>query len=446
MRNSTTAVKYSAATMYARRDSVVLILLGALLAVLAVRVASCMDLGDGFIFFLGGYFAMFVVYLAAVYFTCVHSGAGKGRPALVFAVSLLLRLPFLFSDPALSDDIYRYVWDGRVQHQGINPYRYPPQAPQLRHLRDRAYENVNNKDLPTIYPPLMQLVFAASTAVSERAMWMKGIFVLADLFLIGILTRLIEAMDLDPTRALIYAWNPLVVVEIAGSGHNDVLALAFLISAHGAILHKRDILSICFLAASGLTKLMGFILAPLFARWVRPAAWLSLPALALVVSLPYLGVGSEAFLGLLAYGARWRANDSLFHILFLVTGSLDVAKAIAAGLFAGLLAVLILRKVPPLRGCYLAIGAILLLAATVHPWYLVWIVPYLCIYPNPGWLLLTGTVVLSYHAPFLSPPGERWAEQGLYKLLEYGPFFAIQAVWALSPRRPPLGERQSSVL
>ena len=97
---------------------------------------------------------------------------------------------------------------------------------------------------------------------------------------------------------------------------------------------------------------------------------------------------------------------------------------------------LILRGVPPLRGCYLVIGAILLFTTTLHPWYLMWIVPYLCFYTNAAWLLLTGTIVLSYHAPFLTPPGEPWVQHSIYKFLEYGPFFALLVVLACSPHRP----------
>jgi hypothetical protein len=196
------------------------------------------------------------------------------------------------------------------------------------------------------------------------------------------------------------------------------------------MIHKKDRLSICFLSLSGLAKLMGFILAPLFLRSVRIAAWLALPITCIIVTWPYLDVGPEAFRGLWQFGTRWRANDSLFHLLLWLTGSLNTAKAVAATIFTVLVGYFLYRRMNPLRSCYLTIGAILLLSTTVHPWYLIWIVPYLALYPNPAWLLLTGTVVLSYHAPFLTPPGEPWVEHALYKLLEYGPFFLLLAVLA----------------
>jgi hypothetical protein len=302
------------------------------------------------------------------------------------------------------------------------------------------YEGINNKDISTIYPPLMQIVFATTTAVSESLLWMKAAFVLIDLLLVATLMGLLELAGMSASRALIYAWSPLVVVEVAGNGHNDVLALAFLLAANGAVLMKKDVSSVVSLCLSGLAKLVGFILAPLFVRSVRARAWLALPITCLVISLPYLDVGFEAFQGIFSYGTRWRANDSLFALIYQATGSLDLSKAVVAGILAGWMGALILRNVPPLRACYLALGAILILTTTVHPWYILWIVPYLCFFTNPAWLLLTGTVMLSYHAPYLTPPGQAWTWHLLYQLLEYAPFFVLLVVLGFSPSHRFLGK------
>ncbi len=147
----------------------------------------------------------------------------------------------------------------------------------------------------------------------------------------------------------------------------------------------------------------------------------------------------ESFDGLFAYDLRWRANDSLFHFLYAITGSLDVSKLIAGVVVAALIGWLLYRRVPPLRASYLTIGTILLMSPTVHPWYIMWLVPYLCFFPNPAWLMLTATVALSYHAPFLAPPGEPWKELTLFKVLEYAPFFLLAAWSAFSRKRDIVG-------
>jgi hypothetical protein len=426
------------------RDWRTLIVLGTLLEVVAIWVAKRMNLGDGSLSFLIGYLAMSAVYVVAVYYVLRHSQSRRGLLAFVFMVAVALRATFLFTPPVLSDDIYRYIWDGRIQREGLNPYLYAPEAPQLEYLRDPIYQRVNNKELPTIYPPVMQWIFAASTALSESVLGMKTTFVLIDLALIGALLRLLTAAGLNPMRSLIYAWSPLVVVEIAGSGHNDVLMMALLMTAHGAILLKKDTLSIFLVSLAGFAKLTAFALVPFFARWVRPLAWLAVPLTGLLLVFPYREVGKESFGGLLAYGLRWRANDSLFHLLYEATGSLAVSKLIAAGLFTGLVAWLLYRRARPLRACYISIGAILLLSPTVHPWYLMWLVPYLCFYPSPAWLVLTATIVLSYHAPFLTPPGEPWVELPLFKVLEYVPFFLL-AMWSTVSQSRARGSRRDIV-
>ena len=169
-------------------------------------------------------------------------------------------------------------------------------------------------------------------------------------------------------------------------------------------------------------------------RFVRPRTLVVLPILSVALAWPYREAGARAFAGLMQYGTRWRGNDSLFHLLYALTGSLDTAKAIVALALVALTLGLYALKVPPLRAAYLVLGAILALAATVHPWYLLWILPFLCFYPSPAWLYLALGVGLSYHALYLSTPGEPWEELLWVKLLEYVPFYAIGLAGAARSR------------
>lgn len=459
--------------MRTHRSLIVLTALGICLLGLAVWIAPVLDVKEGFIRFVTGFLMMHLVYVAAVYWVleringgshaghAQHSGRTGRLLAIILVVSAALRVLFLLTPATLSDDIYRYVWDGRVQKHGIDPYRYPPEASELAPLRDPIFERINYKEIPTIYPPLMQMAFAAVTIVSESLRSMKAFFVLVDLAVVATLLAALGMAGLHATRVLIYAWNPLVAVEVAGSGHNDVLAIFFLVLAHAALLRRKEALFVLSLTLCGLAKLVGLVLAPLAVRWVRWRAWLAMPAAVFVVSWPYGEAGADAFRGLTAYGLRWRANDSLFHVVYAITdrllgrevtfldtqASLLAAKVVVGLLLAGWGAVVLWKKVPPLRGFYLAIGAILLLSPTVHPWYLVWIVPYLCFYPHPAWLLLTGSVVLAYHAPFLNDPGQVWQEHLGYKLLEYVPFFVLLAPSGLAwLRQRGSGRRKAAVL
>lgn len=419
------------------RAALVLAALGAVELVFAILAARVVDRETSYLPFLSAYLAMGITWLVASYYVLVHASDSPGNRAVVVATAAMLRAAFLMTDPILSDDIFRYVWDGRVQHAGINPYLYAPDDPAVAFLREgheKNFQGINNKDIPTIYPPLMQMAFYVATAVSESVHWMKFCFVLADLAIVFVLFRLLVSLSLDPLRALVYAWSPLAVVEVAGSGHNDVLGALFLMASLDAILRQRDALSVTFLTLSGLAKIVGFTLTPLFVRSIRLRALMVMPVLTVVLSLPYASAGSLAFRGLTQYGLRWRGNDSLFHILYYVTGSLDTAKVLVGAFLVTMVLVLVALKANPIRSSYLTVGAILLLTTTVHPWYLLWIAPFLAIYASPAWLYLTLSVALAYHSAYLATPGQPWEDSVWVKLLEYGPFFAL-AVFGLWQNR-----------
>ncbi|HJS74770.1 MAG TPA: hypothetical protein VJ921_10815, partial [Vicinamibacteria bacterium] len=171
-------------------------------AVLALLSALALD-KDSFPVYLALYFAMSVPWLAASY-VAVREIRSQPRDLFqVLLVAAILRAIFLPAGPVLSDDIFRYVWDGRVQHAGTNPYVYPPDDARLSPVKEeipRIYDGINNKEIPTIYPPLMQILFYAATSVSTSLVWMKTFFSLLDLALVFVLARLLAALKRPPLR------------------------------------------------------------------------------------------------------------------------------------------------------------------------------------------------------------------------------------------------------
>ncbi len=425
------------------RTSIAIVWISAAVEIsLALLATVYLSRDSTFPLYLALYLAMSLPWLAASYIAVRETSSRGSDTALVLGVAVILRVFFLLTDPVLSDDAFRYVWDGRVQHALGNPYLHAPDDPHLASLRDalpEIYAGINNKDIPTLYPPLMQLLFYAATAVSSSVLWMKALFTLFDIALIFALARLLTALGLSPLRALVYAWSPLPIVEVAGSGHNDVAAVFFLVAALWAFERRRELGSIALVTASGLAKLAGFALLPFFWSFVKPRAFWAIPLATALVILPYASAGEPALQGLREYALRWRGNDSLFHVLFLLTGSLSSAKLVAAAILAALTLVLFWRKTPPLRASFWLLGAILLLTPTVHPWYLLWVAPLLAVFPHPAWLFLEASVALSYHASYLATAGEPWQEVPWIKLLEYGPFFLLLGLhllkWAVHGSR-----------
>src|SRR5262249_37074184 len=144
---------------------------------------------------------------------------------VIVACAVVFRLCVVSAPLVLSSDLYRYVWDGRVQRAGMNPYRYPPEAEALAPLRDAdIYPQINRPDLVPIYPPVAQMLFALiTTVVPDSVRGMKAVMLLFDLATMVILIRLLKTAGKPPERVVLYAWSPLVVYEFAGSGHVDVL-------------------------------------------------------------------------------------------------------------------------------------------------------------------------------------------------------------------------------
>src|SRR5215468_5576634 len=168
------------------------------------------------------------LYLVAAWII-LRSRDSRSTLLIVLIFATVFRLSILFAPPYLSTDIYRYIWDGRVQAAGINPYRYAPADKALAPLRDKAiYPAINRREYAhTIYPPLAQFIYLAVTRVSEMVTWMKAALVGFEAVTLWALAALLASFGLPRQRVLLYAWHPLIVWEIAGSGHVDAAAIAF---------------------------------------------------------------------------------------------------------------------------------------------------------------------------------------------------------------------------
>ena len=189
---------------------------------------------------------------------------------LILATAVLLRAGALAAPVYLSDDIYRYIWDGRVQAAGINPYRYIPTDTQLAPLRDGAiFPNVNrNNYAPTIYPPVAQMMFLAATRFGETVPAMKLVLVAVEAFGIAALLFILRTTGTPQGNILLYAWHPLPIWEIAGAGHVDAAVVAFVALAFAAALVGRRACSGAALAAATLVKFFPLAVVP--ALWRPP--------------------------------------------------------------------------------------------------------------------------------------------------------------------------------
>ncbi|NBB85592.1 MAG: methyltransferase domain-containing protein [Bacteroidetes bacterium] len=361
--------------------------------------------------------------------------------------ALLLRLALLPVAPLLSDDVYRYLWDGLLQWEGMNPYAHRPAEEALRPYHDTLlFEEMNSPEFYSVYPPLSQVFFALAAFFYEAGFEvaygvLKGSFVSIEMAGVWALSRLVSAQ-----ATALYAWNPLVVIEVAGQAHTEAVMVGLLLLALWAV-HQRWLRTASVLiAGAGLVKLYPFIfLLVLYARYGWKALWPGV-SIALGLMLAY-GIPGHALniidsLGL--YVSYFEFNAGLYFVLMELGWLLfnqDMAQVVSAVLTICALAAIALilwrdtqREQNGVRGValtlYSVIAMYLLTTTTLHPWYLL---PILALLPfvdrahHPAWLWLSIAAMGTY-ARYVD--GIYW---GFVWLSWTG--FAVLAGWAIYQHR-----------
>ena len=382
---------------------------------------------QGFASYAALYALLWLLYLVSLIGFGRRRGGISVRAVVAFAV--LFRLVHLGHEPFLSDDLYRYYWDGKVQYAGINPYRYPADAPELVRLRDVHWEEINHRDMPTLYPPLAQAAFLAVYALGKSPWGYRVAFLLFDLGLILVLMRLAHELRALPQQVLAYAWNPLPIQEFAGHGHVDALALFFFWLAFLALTCKRPLAGQASLGLSVLSKLIGGIVWPTFVRRVNIMK--GALAFAIPVALGYLAYADRGFRALknLSYFARhWEFNASLFYLARSVLGSGDRARLACLVALAAVVALLWWKDRRDLRASAVAVLAWATLTTTLHPWYVTWLLPFACFLRLRSVLWLTLACGLAYYSRFELLAGRGWHDSPLVLLVEYAIFYPLLAV------------------
>ena len=383
-----------------KRTAPLLLLLGC--ASLALyRLGVTANTADDIRWFLKVALAQSALYLLAS-FIILRSRSSRATLLITILFAILFRLSILFSPPFLSDDIYRYIWDGRVQAAGINPFRYIPAAPELAHLRDDAiYPHINRREIAhTIYPPVAQIIFLVTTRISESVTWMKFTMVVFEAIAVWALAQLLASFGLARERILLYAWHPLVIWEFAGSGHVDAITIAFIALAFLAWRRNAHLGAGVALACATLTKLIPVVLFPALLRQGRWKVALAFVAAIVAGYLGYLSVGPVAAMGSLPVysneqGLMTGKQYYLLNVARKVFGAnVSPFVYIAAGMLVmtALALWILLRKPRPEdtleAPLALATGTTVLFAPHFS-WYFTWLVPFLCFTPSVWLFYLT---------------------------------------------------------
>jgi len=356
--------------------------------------------------------------------------------ALILTVAVLVRALMLPLPSTLSDDIERYLWDGKVVGAGFDPYLYEPNATELTELRDEAWERLPHRQVPTVYPPLAMAVFSVASRLPAPAFALKVLLTLFDLAACALLLLLARAVSVPTSRVAWYAWNPLVTLEVAGMGHVDGLGVACMVLLAVCLSRRPRWIGVAALAAAGgvLVKLVPLVGLPSWARHSgRPFLFVSIAVGVLLVALVPVVVSSGGVpAGLVAYGLDWEFNGPVYEPLWRLIDRFEApaaisklldsikirsgehdfwnqfypfnypqlwAKVILGVVLLALLGVTLVRNLP-LLGMQWIFGSIILVSATVYPWYLLWVIPWAALMGNRAWLVASATVILSYIPQF----------------------------------------------
>ena len=335
-------------------------------------------------------------------------------------LSVLWRVPFFLIPAGPQDDLHRYVWDGRVQRLGYNPYTAIPADPALAGLHTRETRELNHPDVASPYPPGAQLFFRAVTAISESTFAFKVPLVACDLAIILVLFDVLRRTGQGEHWVLAYAWHPLIATEVAGGGHIDILGVLLLVISAATLARRWRAVAALTFGLAVAVKFLPIVLAPLYWRRVRIRDALLAVFVFGLLYVPFLERGRIPIGSLGTYVQSFRFNDPVFATLEQVTSPQLVAGL--AVLVGFLTAIWLRSKAPAWSSDAFAwpMAASLLCAPVVYPWYLLWLLPFVRSVSTVPIIIWTVSILPTYYVWYLRTLGRPWLVPGWIMLLEYG--------------------------
>lgn len=383
-----------------------------------------------------------IAYLLAVRELFVTPVFSRRFVVIGLAMAAVWQVEFLRLPPGADDDIHRYVWDGRLQRLGYNPYLVAPSDPAVKVLHTPETRNLNNPDLPSPYPPGAQLFFRSVTAIRESTFAFKIAFVVCEFAIVLLLLDLLRRTQHPAHLVLAFAWNPLLAVEVAGSGHIDILGALLLVVSGAALVRRWQATAAVALGLAVAVKFLPLVLVPIYWKRVRIRDAVLATVAVGALYVPFLNHGRISTGSLGTYVQTFRFNGPVFAALDRVAPAQFLA---GLALLAGFATAIWLRR---LRAEWSAeqfawpMAASLFCAPVVFPWYLLPLLPFLMSASTLLIIMWTVSIIPIYVQWHLRALGHPWgALPGWVMVVEYGCVAAAAAMITLRRLMRPASSR-----
>ena len=362
-----------------------------------------------------------IVYLLAIREFFATPRFARRVVVIGLVLAAVWHIAFLRVPAGADDDIHRYVWDGRLQRLGYNPYLVVPSDSAVQSLHTPETRNLNNPDLPSPYPAGAQLFFRAVTAIQESTFVLKVAFVVCEFGIVFVLLDLLRCTGRGPHLVLAFVWNPLLAIEVAGSGHIDIVGALLLVVSAAALLRRWRATAAVGLGLAIAVKFLPVVLLPLYWKRVRIRDAALAAAVVGLLYLPFLNHGRIPIGSLGTYVQNFRFNGPVFAALAqLAPPQLLAGLAVLVGLVT---ANWLRSAAPEWSPAQFAwpMAASLLCAPVVFPWYLLGLLPFLTSASSLLIILWTVSIIPTYVQWHLRALGRPWgALPGWVMLVEYG--------------------------
>ena len=446
------------------------------------------------------YVGVFAIYFLVVTRVIRNSGETLSLRCIIF-FGLLFRVIILPTNQIQEDDIYRYLWDGKVFANGVNPYKFSPnEISEVKKLKikkpeqfssrygerekleldllyslkwenDRSVvfmERINHPNVPTIYPPFTQIVFRVVHQIKQDSIiTMRSVFLVFDILALIFIVMILKKLGKNQALCIIYFWSPLVIKETFNSTHLDIIGISLMCGSFYFLICFWRLTALVFLALGTMSKFYPVILLPIYIRGMiqnrsenesLAKAWtivcfvlIAFGVTCAILYWPFLDTDTKTFDGLKTFTTFWQNNESLFSILvFFYRNIIGLEQSFSLGqealllsydlpTFLAKLTVLVVLGVsilwltlysgafPPekmLRFCFIVMSLLFLLSPVQNPWYLNWVIPFLCFFPIRAWIFLSGLIgfyYLDFYLDYQNIQG-----YGFWVILiEYLPFYMV---------------------